>query len=230
MKKRKIFATGMTALLLLFGMVLVGCGDSDDDGNSNGNDNPTAPSIGIDTTGFNALTAVTLPSGLTNVKTTTPGQQLQGVEASKTYRVADASGTGEGGLLAAFRTAGGIPVTWDNTGDNAAAFWKDTALTNVRADVTLTGGTEGNAYLLVWDGTNTYETIKTGFIALYVGNSMAEQANGLNKVSSLTFGATAAGTYTVKITIKKVNGTTGAVIETLAEQTLVFTVAAASAG
>jgi hypothetical protein len=69
----------------------------------------------------------------------------------------------------------------------------------------------------------TYEIVKTKFIGLYVGNKMTGE-NGLNKVSSLTFGATAAGTYTVKIAINKVDATTGAFVETLAEQTLVFTV------
>jgi hypothetical protein len=183
------------------------------------------PSIGISTTGFNALSVVTLPSGLTNIKSVTGHTQVEGTQASTTYSVADSGGTGDGGLLKGFRdTAGSKPVTWDNSGDNAAAFWKDNALTNVRADITVTSGNADTAYLLVNDGISTYEVVKGGFFALYIGNSMTNSSNGLNKVSSLTFGATAAGTYTVKIAINKVNGETGALEQTLAEQTLDFTV------
>jgi hypothetical protein len=190
----------------------------------------TLPSIGISTAGFNALSVVVLPSGLEGIKTSASGPQLSGNDASKTYYKVDGTGTGEGGLLAAFRTAGGKAVTWDNSGTGAAAFWKDTtANTNVRADITVTSGNAANAYLLVWDGTNTYEVIQGKFFAEYAGNSIGGN-NGLNKVSSLTFGATVAGTYTVKIAINKVNGTTGAFVETLAEQTLSFIVTLPSIG
>jgi hypothetical protein len=107
----------------------------------------------------------------------------------------------------------------------------NTDLDNVRADVTLTGGTGSadNAYLLVWDGLSTFEIIKGGFFAKYTGNTI-EGDNGLNQVSSLTFGATAPGTYIVKIAINKVNGTTGAVEARLAEQTLTFTVTVPTIG
>jgi hypothetical protein len=223
MKKQNVFATGTAALLLLLGTVLAGCDDSPDDGNDN---TPKAPSIGINTAGFDSLTAVTLPGGLSGIKDAATEPQIEGIDDSRNYRVSDTNGTEEGGLLKAFRDASGsIPVTWDNSGEDAAAFWKDETLTNVRADVTLTTGVEDNAYLLVWDGMNTFDIIKGKFFARYVGNSIAGD-NGLNKVSSLTFGASAAGTYTVKIAVNKVDGTTGVFVETLAEQTLVFTVAA----
>ncbi|MDR1232521.1 MAG: hypothetical protein LBK61_14100, partial [Spirochaetaceae bacterium] len=158
------------------------------------------PSIGINATGFNALTTVVLPTGLTGIKTEDSASepQLSGNTASKTYFKTDTNGTNANGLIKAFRDAGGVAVTWDNTGSGAAAFWKDTtANTNVRADITVTSENEANAYLLVWDGAKTYEVVKTKFFAEYAGNSIGGE-NGLNKVSSLTFGATAAGTYTVK--------------------------------
>jgi sulfur carrier protein ThiS len=142
--------------------------------------------------------------------------------------VADTQGTTYGTLLEAFRALpGSVAVTWDNHAV-ANSFWTNEVLDNVRVDVTLTGGSAANAYLLVWDGTSTFEIIKGGFFAKYVGNTI-EGDNGLNKVSSLTFGATAPGTYIVKIAINQVDGTTGAVKAYLAEQTLTFTVAAAPA-
>ncbi|MDR1232228.1 MAG: hypothetical protein LBK61_12620 [Spirochaetaceae bacterium] len=179
------------------------------------------PTIGISTTGYNALTAVTLPTALNSIKTTHTDQQIPGNDATKIYSVA----TNE---IAGFRTAGGVAVTWDNSSASAGTVWKDATLTNVRVDVALTatGGTAADAYLLVWDGVGTYEVVKTGFIGLYIGNAMTGE-DGLQKVQSLTFGATAAGTYTVDFAIKKVDGTDGAVIQTLAEQTLVFTVTGA---
>jgi hypothetical protein len=121
-------------------------------------------------------------------------------------------------LIKAFRDAGGVPVAWNNTGSGVAAFWTDSmTYAKVRADVSLTasdGGNEDNAYLLVWDAVNTYEIIMGGFFAEYRGNPIT----GLNAVSSLTFGATVAGMYTVKITFYRVDGTTGAVLARLAEE------------
>jgi hypothetical protein len=191
------------------------------------------PTIGI-TGAFNSLSTLALPVGLEGIKDVTGDQQLVGVSKSITYSVLDPVAEGGSGtfgaLLDSFRALTGsvAAVTWNHSGETNT-FWVNTDLDNVRADVTLTGGTGSadNAYLLVWDGSSTFEIIKGGFFAKYVGNTI-EGGNGLNKVSSLTFGATAPGTYIVKIAINKVNGTTGAVEAHLAEQTLTFTVSAAS--
>jgi hypothetical protein len=171
--------------------------------------------IGIDTTGFDALPVVVLPDDLADIKTSDYNHEniiFDGVF----YCVQD-------NKIDAFRGVGGKQVQWDHSGAEDDTIWKYDALTNVRVDATLFRGDANEAYLLAFDGTNTFEVIKSRFLGLYTGQPMTD----LNKVESLTFGATAPGTYNVKITINEVDPATGVAVTKLAEQTLTFVVTAA---
>jgi hypothetical protein len=123
----------------------------------------TTPEIGIVTTDFDKLKVALLPDSLAGIKTSTENHGhiiLDGM-----FRCVS------GDKITEFRTAGGVPVTWNHSETaDANTFWQnDNTLTNVRVDVTLTtsdGGDKDAAYLLAYDGENTFEVIEGGFFGL----------------------------------------------------------------
>jgi hypothetical protein len=227
MKKHDLFM-GMSALVLAFGFVLMGCSSDDE--------TPTdeTPSIGIATTGFDALTVRSLSGDtatfFSELKSEVKNEQLVGTTFKDYWYATDTN-------KAKFNAFGGTAVTWNHSSDTSG-IWADTALNErpagspyydwdlfglVRVDITLVSGTQANAYLLYHDDDRTFDGINTGFMGYYLGSKMTG-ATGINQAQGgLSFGATAAGTYVVKLDVNKVDPHTGAVVETLATQTLTFT-------
>jgi hypothetical protein len=206
--KGKLFSTAVPVLVLA--LALIGCGG--DDGGGGGYQAPLVGAV------YNPSgNKVTLPAAVAAVKAADANSLIppQFLYGQTFYAIA-------GNQIAAIRAAGGTPVNWNHS-TASDEFWTDATLTNVRVDVELVSGTAANAYLFAYDGTNTFEVIKTGFFGLYIGQPITD----LNTVSSLTFAATAAGSYSFRIDIVEVDEDDGAIIgNALASQTLTVNVAA----
>ncbi|MDR3301735.1 MAG: hypothetical protein LBT01_04295 [Spirochaetaceae bacterium] len=170
------------------------------------------PSINADIISGSAFVAE-LPSELSAVKSSEPLVKSSDpiTTDGKFYGVEDAAGINPGGVIAAFRAAGGKEIAWDHNND-----W--VIESNVRADISLEVGAEDNAFLLFNDEEYTYDLIKTGFFREYMGSEITD----LGRVK-LYFGATAEGTYKFRIVVRKVSPETGAAGSILAQQVFTFT-------
>ncbi|MDR0905404.1 MAG: hypothetical protein LBN00_04415, partial [Oscillospiraceae bacterium] len=121
-----------------------------------------------------------------------------------------------------------VNITYDITNGTGSKKLNENDL--YRVDVTLASPTNGgdmnNVYLLAYDGTNTFETIRTGYFGEYSGSPYTG-TDGLKSASSLTFYATTAGTYTVNL--KLYNVTAQAVALDIGDFTINVTGIAAAA-